>query len=236
MARWNRLDYPGATIWIEGASDWQGYRSGACRKEPWTVAFLESLDPERDCLHNVGANVGSYALIAAARGVLTVAYEPHPTNYAALCVNTLTNEVGGQLRPYPIALGNWDGAVPLHYRTLAGGSAGVTVCPTPGDVRRELPALMSRLDTVLSAKPTVIPWPPTHLLIDVDGAELGVLQGAEKTLPGVKAVLIELARDSHATDECVDLLNRAGLTLTKRYTDREGQPIPEIWYGLFERG
>lgn len=235
MARWNRLDYPGATLWIEGASDWQGYRSGACRKEPWTVAFLDALDPERDCLHNIGANVGSYALIAAARGVRTVAYEPHPATYAALCANVAINGREPRPRlfrldPLPIALAGTTGCADMGYPTLAGGAAGARL--GDGAAAHCLPAVTYRLDDAIGS---LALRPPTHLLIDVDGAELAVLTGAAKTLPGVTAVLIELARDSHATDECVDLLNRAGLTLTQRFTEREGRPIPGIWYGLFER-
>ena len=47
----------------------KAYRLNACRKEPWTVAFIEAM-PANSRFWDIGANVGSYALVAAARAEL----------------------------------------------------------------------------------------------------------------------------------------------------------------------
>src|SRR3990167_8594009 len=67
------------------------YRIVACKKEPWTVEFIEQ-QPLGSIFIDVGANVGSYTLIAVACGLRPVAIEPHFHSYAKLCENLALND------------------------------------------------------------------------------------------------------------------------------------------------
>ena len=75
--------------------------------------------------------------------------------------------------------------------------------------------------------------PPTHLKIDVDGAELDVLQGATRVLAheGVRTLLVEI--DESLADEVMSVLRDAGFSLAERHGHfgKTGAP----WYGLFVR-
>jgi FkbM family methyltransferase len=72
-------------------------------KEPDTVAWLDSLEPG-SVLFDVGANVGMYALYAAARGLRVYAFEPESQNFAILNANIALNGLQDRITAYPICL------------------------------------------------------------------------------------------------------------------------------------
>ena len=49
----------------------------------------------------------------------------------------------------------------------------------------------------------------------------------------LRSVLVEVERDS--TGEVVPLLEQAGLALRERIDERDGERLPHVWYGIFER-
>ena len=71
---------------------------------------------------------------------------------------------------------------------------------------------------------------PTHLKIDVDGHELGVLAGAERTLTEgpVKEIMLEVKLS--LGERCSDLLKNWGWTRKAIYDQRKGQRIVGIRY------
>ncbi|SVB54909.1 uncharacterized protein METZ01_LOCUS207763, partial [marine metagenome] len=75
---------------------------------------------------------------------------------------------------------------------------------------------------------------PTHVKIDVDGAERHVLAGATRTLSDVSVRSLMIEIDVECGDEICQRLNSFGLSLRSRYqstSSRRDAP----WYGLFER-
>lgn len=60
---------------------------------------------------------------------------------------------------------------------------------------------------------------PSHLKIDVDGAERSIIEGASKTLahPKLKSVLIELNMDLAEDREIIDLLKEKGFSVVRKY-------------------
>src|SRR5690348_12226910 len=101
-----RVDYPSAEIWIYVSSEIERkYRVRSCRKEPWTVQWLEREVTPGDVLYDVGANVGTFSLVAAvARGASVVAFEPGYANYARLCENLALNSCSDRVLTVPLAL------------------------------------------------------------------------------------------------------------------------------------
>ncbi len=77
--------------------------------------------------------------------------------------------------------------------------------------------------------------PPTLLKLDVDGGEVAVLAGAGTVLarPELRSVLVEI--ESELTDAVLAELGRAGYSLVEEHRERDGVPLPGVWYGIFER-
>lgn len=202
-------------------------------KEPWTVDWLESSVRDGDVVYDVGANVGAYALIAAHLADTTVvALEPAFANFASLCENILLNGVGERVTPLPVVLSDSTTLAWLACDDTAAGAAMHTLGGEGAHVAYRQPVLAYTLDDLIPVFGLPV---PTVVKIDVDGAEAAVLAGARATLarPELRTLLIEV--DGSQTDDVQRLLAAAGLELTARFDEREGQPLPGIWYGVYER-
>jgi FkbM family methyltransferase len=229
-----RLDYPGAQIQIRANTDSIiGSRLRPTAKEPWTVEWIEQHVRDGDVLYDVGANVGAYALIAArvCPGAQVVAIEPGFANYAALCDNVLRNGLAGQVTPLPLVLAEAPRIGTLTYTELAAGAALHVVDAKSQGTRRQA-VLVESLDALIE---TFALPAPTLVKIDVDGGERAVLEGARRTLrrPELRSLIIEVEDD--ASDAITTELAAAGLTLARRIDRRGDEPLPGIWYGIFER-
>lgn len=230
-AGWAYLDYPGAGLVIQATTKWERkLRAEACRKEPWTVAWLESM-PAGAVLWNVGANVGSYALIAAHLGHPVVALEPGYASYAALCNNVLANRLERLVTPICAAVGEGSGIVPLAYRSTEAGAASHGFGQAGGPkLTATLPTLTVSLDALAA-----LPIPkPTHILIDVDGAEPAVLAGAPALLSAhAPSLMVEV---QHTLAEGIaNMLTAWGYAERERFDERDGLPLAGIWYAVWER-
>ena len=149
-------------------------RLTACAKEPWTIAAIEAMQPG-EIMWDIGACVGSYTLVAAARGHLVVAFEPVESNYHALITNVLLNNLSGYVIPQPVALANDTGHLILHQRTTFPGSAANTLEPhAKHDCFHRYPVSVWKADVLAE----LLHLPLPHLVkLDVDGAEAQVLAG-----------------------------------------------------------
>lgn len=226
------LDYEGAEIRLAASTKLARKRRTAATKEPFTVEWIESLPPG-EVLHDVGANVGAYSLIAARRpqGPLrVVAFEPGYATFAALCTNIVANDTADLITPLPVTLGESTRLATFSYTDLSAGAAshggGI---PAQAPVAYEQPVLMYALDDLMSG----FQLPACqHLKIDVDGAELAVMRGATGLLGGVKSLMVEL-HDAEAP-AAIDLLARHGLHEQERWRGTEHQ-AQRFAYVLFTR-
>lgn len=229
MSGWATLDYPRMPITIRAVSQWeQAFRAHACAKEPWTVSWLETIDPQAALLWDIGANTGPYALIAAALGIPTLAFEPGYANYQALCDNVLANVSSAQhVTPLPIALSAESALVPFFYRNLEPGAASHRLGAGTEKMVGALPVLALRADEVIDR------WchgrAPTHVKLDVDGTELAVLTGFGTQLARVRELMIEVPNAGPMLAEIHALLERTH-RLATTHTQRDGQMIGDIHY------
>lgn len=202
-------------------------------KEPWTVRWLEENVRPDDVLWDVGANIGAYALIGAklGRGTTVVAIEPGYATFAALCDNVVLNRLGDAIVPLPVVLGDTTGRGTLGYHDTAAGAALHALDSARASVYRQ-PVLIHTLDDLVARFD--LP-PPTLLKLDVDGAEGSVLAGAPETLrrPELRSAIVEV--EAAQTEAVTSRLAAAGLELVERHDDRDGRPLPGIWYGIFSR-
>ena len=149
------------------------------------MAFLLHLLREEDTVLDVGANIGSYTVLASAHaGARSISIEPNPVTFSYLERNIKANQIGEKVTTYNIALG------------AAKGETGfIDTLDVEDHVAREdenasLIVPVETLDAVLAAH-TV----PDLIKIDVEGYETQVVAGATKTLMenNLKVIVIELA-------------------------------------------
>jgi len=232
-----KLDYAAEDIYLYMDSKYAPMRIRSCAKEPWTIEWVEQWLVAGDVLYDVGANVGAYSLVAAkapGRSVEVVAIEPAYATFASLCENIVLNDVSDTVLPLNVTLGASTGLGYFNYRDLEAGAGLHSTGARPflkgsfAPLYRQ-PVLTYTLDDLLAQFP--LPK-PTHLKIDVDGAELDVLQGAPFTLASkdLRSLMIEVNEEE--AEEMSGLIEGHGLSLRARFDP----PGPHgHWYGIFAR-
>jgi FkbM family methyltransferase len=229
------LDYRGASLRVRTTGEEVVHlRLRPVTKEPWTVEWIEQQLRPDDVLYDIGANVGSYSLIAAsvAKGrARVVAFEPGFANYASLCENIVLNGFGEAITPVPIALAERRRLASFTYRDISPGAATHDMDVEATGAYRQ-PVLAFDLDGLIGEFDLPA---PTLVKLDVDGAEALVLAGARATLrrPELRGVLVEV--ENAVTDDVLRELGEAGFDLVRRIDERYGERLPDLWYGIFER-
>ena len=229
------LDYDRRLIKL-GVSSAMEYhtRLHSCKKEPETVTWIEQEFMPGDVFYDIGANVGAYSLVAAAfwgPRLRIVAIEPSAVNFARLLHNLTLNGCAEQVTALPIALAQTTGIQPFHYSNLdPGGSLHALGQPLDfqGEPFRPIascPTLAFDLDTLVQQ--FHLPS-PTHLKLDVDGSELTILRGAERTLRTVRSLLVELDEHHPQSAEALDFLKGRGFHGATHYPYRYGNSHPEF--------
>ena len=234
------LDYSRHPIKLVISSPAIGRRLDSVAKEPFTVDWLETIEPG-DVFYDIGANVGPYSLIAAKAtggraGVF--AFEPSPASFAALARNVEINECSGCVTPLPIALWSQTALVPVSWRS---GDAGRARHRLDTETESAAMVLGIRLDDLVEKLGGPV---PTHAKVDVDGYEADVLLGAERTLarPEWRSIMVELDRkESQRNQEIRNLLATTGFgsgvrierTPTRRYPHPERRP--DVYWNFTRR-
>lgn len=168
-------------IWkgLEGATG--NYYCGLDEFED--MGFLLHLLRPDDLFVDIGANIGSYSILAAAEiGARTISFEPVPSTFQRLSDNIAINHVTHLATPLNMALGNQKGVV--HFTTHMDS---INHVATPGE-QNTIEVPIDLLDTVLAGSS------PTLMKIDVEGFETDVIKGGGRTFAqsSLKAVIIEL--------------------------------------------
>lgn len=184
--------------------------------EPETLAWIDSFVPG-ETLWDVGANVGLYSLYAGLGGRNPVlAFEPSGFNFGLLVEHVALNDLGRFVSPFCLALGQGQPRLAhLHMRhTDAGhgsnalGEARNTFGTFEAVFEQAIPACSVDDFRDLFSLPA-----PDHIKIDVDGIEVDIVRGAEKSLQAVQSLLIEIEGETGLTHiaEIEQRLAAAGL-------------------------
>ncbi|MEZ0346408.1 MAG: FkbM family methyltransferase [Infirmifilum sp.] len=165
--------------------------------------FIRAVLRPGDFFVDVGANVGYYTLVAAKKGCRVVAVEPVLSTVAVLKLNLRLNGLEDRVkvvegcaisrserRRIYVPRGRWFGLASL-YASGVGGEEFVVDCIALDDILRGVPKV--RL-----------------VKVDVEGAELEVLQGMRDTLPRICCIVIELSKGA---GEVISLLKSFGFSV-----------------------
>jgi FkbM family methyltransferase len=177
--------------WIAGSSShgcWLGTYEAAVLEE-----FAARVGPGA-VVYDVGANVGLFSLLAAARGSRAIAFEPDARNRAFLERHLEINRMSDRVQIVAAAVGRSSGRA--RYEPDRSGLEG-RVDPNG---REEIE--MVALDQLDLPDPTV-------LKIDVEGAELDVLVGAVELLRRSRP-LVFLETHDDREGSCRELIEGLG--------------------------
>lgn len=157
---------------------------------------------------DVGAHIGIFSLMAARKVGPTgrvIAFEPSPRTLDLLRRNLAFNGLPW-VKLHAVALADVEGTTSLF---MAEGAVDNPVADTliAASKRKSVPVRLRRLDDVLAEEDVAA---VDHLKIDVEGAELRVLDGAPKTLARTRRVVMEVHQPHVDPNEARRRLEAAG--------------------------
>lgn len=167
--------------------------------------LLEDVN-DGDIFYDIGANIGIYTCFIAASEfeVNTFAFEPHSDNIQRLSKNLKINSDRWQC--YQVLLGNEDEMAPFHIAS-----------ERPGESRHSISSADSQIFTMQRQIDTMVREEnlpsPSILKIDVEGAELQVLEGSTETLEKVRVVYCEVHTDDQESLEVKQFLRDSGFQI-----------------------
>jgi FkbM family methyltransferase len=165
--------------------------------EPETIWWIDTVVQPGDCVWDIGANVGLYALYAALRvgpAGRVVAFEPAADNFAALSRNVALNDLDTVVQGFCLALSDETRAAKLHMTSLDAGRA-AHVFGAPSDAFSD--EARPHVQWALGYSPdrfieTFAARAPDHLKIDVDSIEEKIVRGGKAAFSGTRSMIVEL--------------------------------------------
>jgi FkbM family methyltransferase len=168
-----------ALVWYCGLPEWEHMR------------FVQDFLRPGDCFVDVGANVGTYSLLAAAvAGVEIVAFEPSSEAFQRLDENIAINGLESRVSTRREAIGAAAGTVMMSV-----GKDAINHVVVPGETSLSEKVAMVSLDDALEDG---IADRLRLIKVDVEGFEEQVLRGAISVLAAARPALIVEANDPAA--------------------------------------
>ena len=155
-----------------------------------SMRFLLGYLQPGDTMIDVGANVGTYSLLATTiDDVSVVAFEPSGLTYERAFRNVELNRVEGRTRLLRQAVGATSGVA-----VLSVGLGPRNKVLGPAEAGEEVP--MATLDDLLGSTP----GPVSLVKVDVEGGELDVLEGGRRLIERDSPALIVEVNDPSGTE------------------------------------
>lgn len=148
------------------------------------MGFLLHFLQPNDLFVDVGANVGTFTILASAeRKARTIAIEPVPSTYECLLENVCLNNLNDNVELNNIGISSSEGK--LFFTKNLDSINHVSNEKSNDDIE----VCVSKLDVLLNNRSPIL------IKIDVEGYEYEVIRGSENILktPDLKAIIIELA-------------------------------------------
>ncbi len=162
--------------------------------ETFERALILRLAQGAKIVFDIGANIGWYSLHIAQQEpqARVYAFEPVPATYARLVANLSRNRAGARVTPIGDGLSDTPGDFDMFVPAISGSPAASLNELHPGEGGRRVTCHFTALDQFVEDQGITR---LDFLKCDVEGAELRVLKGGEKSLSRFRpAVVIELLR------------------------------------------
>ena len=177
-------------------------------------------------MYDIGANIGGYSVYAAqGNSELSVcSFEPVLNNYATLLKNKGLNGLKN-LSTFQMALSSKPKLEVLYISDDRIGNSGAQIGAPVNDHADNFEPLAKEMLFCLSLDAMVEEYGfpvPSFIKIDVDGHEMGILEGGVRTLerPDVKSILIE-CNGGENQDKIETLLVSKGFSPDDRFNNLE---------------
>ena len=192
-----------------------------------------------ECAMDVGANIGQMtSLMAAKVGIKgkVIAFEPHPEIAEELRHNVCTDTCGGRVSVEQVALGDHDGEAVLGIPNNFSANRGLASLISSDDLPPNETSVgevvqLRRLDHIVEQTEQV-----ALMKIDVEGHELGVLEGATALIRngGIRDILFEdHAKDPYETP-VAHFFREQGYTLFYLSRNMFGLKVGDLGRGKHE--
>jgi FkbM family methyltransferase len=173
------------------------------------MSFLLHLLRPQDEFVDVGANVGSYTVLAsAAIGAHSNSFEPDPRIFRDLCRNLQINDIAERVTAHNAGVSSKPGTL-----SFLKSGPGTRVARHDDNSNETFTSPVTTLDECL------LGTHPVLMKIDVEGFEAEVLAGASNTLrdPSLLALIVENNEDSvkfgFSTDRVYNVLTECGFQI-----------------------
>lgn len=216
----------------------------------WQAVGIEHIEPEMlDYIDNIksdaifydiGASNGIFSIYAMQKGLQVFSFEPEIQNFSLLGTNCYLNskQVKHQAKLFNIAISDENGIGNMYIAKFEAGGH-MKILDKPQKVQENqnfIPdfvqnVLKFSLDGVIEQFKLPV---PEYIKIDVDGAELAVINGGSSTFMNriLKSVFIELEDDKEVTLKIIDMLTDFGFVKTKKI---QVQNYSGLYNYIFER-
>jgi len=158
---------------------------------------------------DIGSNIGTYAILLAKNGLHGYAFEPIKSNYDALRINLILNNLEDKVTVFPVALGDKRGTAEFAFDHVnTGASHLASIHPDDAVTDREektasqIVPLDSLLDQIHFDKKENI-----FIKIDVEGMEEKVLLGARKFLQTYPNIIMVMESKHSGRERLTAILN-----------------------------
>jgi len=153
---------------------------------------------------DIGANIGTYSIIAAKNGVKCIAFEPVLTNYISLKKNIQLNRLEEFIEPMMIGLAEKASKARFNYDPLKPGASSIHPIKRTSEILEIELKVFDDLNCVSTETNKIL------IKIDVEGMELNVLKGMEKILSNKKDICLIIETKHSGDTEIKKMLNQFG--------------------------
>lgn len=216
------------------------YRASTAEtKEPETLNWIDQYFRPGEIFFDVGANIGLYSLYAAITQPAgkVFAFEPAVRNAAQLAINIHENSLRNvTLCNY--AIGAHSGLSTFYLNSLEAGMSMHSLDCRDLDAFGRTPIAAQSVFCATIDEVVCAVGAPSMIKIDVDGRELDIVIGAEKTLRSgiVQTILIEINElPDNSGQKPLEILSQLGYSITT--TGRPYSMANAVWknYILMQR-
>ena len=176
----------------------------------WSVkTFFLNHYRDYDVFLDIGSNIGTYAILAAKKGLRAIAFEPIKSNYDALRINLILNKLEDKVTVFNVALGAYSHKAQFAFDLINTGASHLLGI----EIEDEHPASMEIGESQIVPLDDFMPQlnltknDRIFIKIDVEGMEAQVLKGAKRFLQTYPNVLIVMESVHSGKEKLAQILN-----------------------------